>query len=60
MLGKLQKSHHTLRGHFAPSYLVGSNKLRAYLFLSVFRAHFVIAEMIYDMICTLIWKKHKS
>ena len=23
----------TLRGHFGPAYLVGSNKLRAYLFL---------------------------
>ena len=32
MFGKLQRAHHTLRGHFAPAYLVGSNKLRAYLF----------------------------
>ena len=32
MLGKLQKAHPTLRGHFAPAYLVGSNMLRAYLF----------------------------
>ena len=32
MLEKLQRAHHTLRGHFAPAYLVGSNKLRAYLF----------------------------
>ena len=27
MLGKLQKALPTLRGHFAPAYLVGSNKL---------------------------------
>ena len=32
MLGKLQRAHPTLRGHFAPAYLVGSNMLRAYLF----------------------------
>ena len=32
MLGKLQKAHQTLRGHFAPAYLGESNKLRAYLF----------------------------
>ena len=32
MLGKLQRAHPTSRGHFAPAYLVGSNKLRAYLF----------------------------
>ena len=32
MLGKLQRAHPTLRGHFATAYLVGSNKLRAYLF----------------------------
>ena len=31
MLGKLQRAHHTLHGHYAPAYLVGSNKLRAYL-----------------------------
>ena len=32
MLGKLQRAHPTLHGHFAPAYLVGSNMLRAYLF----------------------------
>ena len=32
MLGKLQRAHPTLRGHFAPAYLVGGNMLRAYLF----------------------------
>ena len=32
MLGKLQRAHPTLRGHFPPAYLVGSNMLRAYLF----------------------------
>ena len=32
MLEKLQRAHPTLRGHFAPIYLVGSNMLRAYLF----------------------------
>ena len=32
MLGKLQRAHPTLRGNFAPAYLVGSDKLRAYLF----------------------------
>ena len=32
MLGKLQRAHPTLRGHFAPAYLVDSNMLRAYLF----------------------------
>ena len=32
MLGKLQRAHCTLLGHFAPAYLDGSNKLRAYLF----------------------------
>ena len=31
MLGKLQRAHPTLCGHFAPAYLVGSNMLRAYL-----------------------------
>ena len=31
-LGKLQRAHPTLRGHFTPAYLVGSNMLRAYLF----------------------------
>ena len=31
-LVKLQRAHHTLHGHFASAYLVGSNKLRAYLF----------------------------
>ena len=30
MLEKLQRAHPTLRGHFAPAYLVGSNMLRAY------------------------------
>ena len=24
-VGKLQRAHHTLRGHFAPAYLGGSN-----------------------------------
>ena len=33
MLQKLQRAHPTLRGHFAPAYIVGSNMLRAYLFL---------------------------
>ena len=32
MLGKLQRAHPTMRGHFALAYLVGSEKLRAYLF----------------------------
>ena len=32
MLGKLQRAHSILRGHFAPAYLVGSNMLRANLF----------------------------
>ena len=32
MLRKLHRAHHTLCGHFAPAYLVGSNKLRAYIF----------------------------
>ena len=32
MLGNLQRAHPTLRGHFAPAYLVGSNMLSAYLF----------------------------
>ena len=32
MLGKLQRAYNTLRGHFAPTYSVGSNNLRAYLF----------------------------
>ena len=32
ILRKLQRAHHNLRGHFAPAYLFGSNKLRAYLF----------------------------
>ena len=31
-LGKLQRAHHTLRGHFDPAYLSGSIKHRAYLF----------------------------
>ena len=36
MLGKLQRAHPTLRGHFAPAYLVGSNMLRAYLWVELF------------------------
>ena len=32
MIEKLQTAHPNLRGHFAPAYLVRSNKLRAYLF----------------------------
>ena len=32
MLGKLQRVHPTLRGHFAPAYLVGSDMLGVYLF----------------------------
>ena len=37
---KLQRAHHTLRGHFAPAYLGGSNKLRASLeFLSMGYIH---------------------
>ena len=32
MLGMLQRAHPTLRGHFAPAYLVGSNMLRVNLF----------------------------
>ena len=32
MLGKLQRAHPTLRGHFAHAYLAGSNIFRAYLF----------------------------
>ena len=32
MLGKLQRAHPTLRGHFASAYLIGSYMLRAYLF----------------------------
>ena len=31
-VGKLQRAHPTLRGHFASAYLVGSDMLRAYLF----------------------------
>ena len=31
MLGKLQRSHPTFRGHFAPAYLGGSNKLEVSL-----------------------------
>ena len=33
MLGKLKRAHHTLCGHFAPAYLGGSDKVRAYLLL---------------------------
>ena len=32
MLGKLQRAHPTLNGHFAPAYLVGNNMHRAFLF----------------------------
>ena len=32
MLGKLQRAHPTLHGHFVPAYFVGTNLLRAYLF----------------------------
>ena len=38
ILGKLQRAHPTLRGHFAFAYLVGSNELRAYLFL-IYASH---------------------
>ena len=31
-VGKLQRAHLTLRGYFAPAFLIGSNMLRAYLF----------------------------
>ena len=30
--GKLQRAHQIENGHFAPAYLGGSSKLRAYLF----------------------------
>ena len=30
MLGKLQRAHPTLRGHFVPAYLIESDKLREY------------------------------
>ena len=33
MSENIQRAHPTLRGHFAPAYLVGSDMLRAYLFL---------------------------
>ena len=32
MLGKLQRAHTTLHGHFPPAYLVGSNILRAHIY----------------------------
>ena len=32
MFGKLQRTHHTWRGHFAPNYLGGSSKFTVYLF----------------------------
>ena len=31
-VGKLLRAHRTLRGHFAPTFLGGSSKFRAYLF----------------------------
>ena len=31
-VGKVTRAHPTLHGHFAPTYLVGNNMLRAYLF----------------------------
>ena len=36
MLGKLQRANHTLCGHFAPAFLGGSNKLKAFLFFIYF------------------------
>ena len=30
--GKLHRAHQTYSGHFAPTYLGGGNKLRAYLY----------------------------
>ena len=46
MLGKLQRAHSTLRGHFAPAYLVGSNMLRAYIYsLSMGISYFIKQEV---------------
>ena len=42
MLGKLQRAHPTLPGHFAPAYLVGSNMLRAYLFFSEYFGEYTV------------------
>ena len=36
MLGKLQRTNPTLRGHFPPAYLVRSNKLRAYILFFIY------------------------
>ena len=52
MLGKLQRAHQTLGGHFAPTYLGGSNKLRAYqFFFYVFIPHryFLIQIFVEDI-----------
>ena len=32
ILGKLQRVHYTVCGHFAPAYLGGINKFKAYKF----------------------------
>ena len=53
MLGKLQRAHPTLHGHFAPAYLVESNMLRAYLFF-IYGAHLVnndknVYKIIYNL-----------
>ena len=45
ILGKLQRAHPNSRGNFAPAYLVGSNKLRAYLcFIYGFTLDFKVAR----------------
>ena len=50
MLGKLQRAHPNLRGHFAPAYLAGSNMLRAYLFFI-----YGVDNCMYDYICVCVW-----
>ena len=55
ILGKLQRAHPTLRGHFAPAYLAGSNMLRAYLFFI-----YGVDNCMYDYICVCVWASKRA
>ena len=57
MLGKLQRAHPTLCGHFALAYLVGSNMLRAYLFFSYGLTSGITGASLRITVSRFTWKK---
>ena len=55
ILGQLWRAHPTKSGHFAPAYLGGSKKLRAYIFLYLWLEGINIKESWYYYSCSKIW-----